>query len=156
MISDKLSQALSKQITSEFTASQQYLGIAVYFGQQSLDGWADFFYRQSEEEREHGLKIVRYLVDVEAEFELEPLGKATPQFASPVEAVRAALSWERQVTSQFHEMAELALEEKDYTTFQFLQWYLSEQIEEEATMQKLIDLIESGVNLFLAENHLPS
>jgi ferritin len=156
MISPKLTKLLNAQIGHEFAASQQYLAMAVYFAQQSLDKLAKFFYDQSEEEREHALKIVRFLVDVGAEFNFPAVSEANPKFKSAPDVAKAALKYEQKVTAQFHKMAETALSEKDFTTFQFLQWFLEEQVEEEATMGKLVDLLSSGANLFIAETLLPA
>jgi bacterioferritin B len=151
MISSRLEQLLVEQIGHEFTASQHYLGIAAYFGLQSLDKFADIFYKQSEEEREHALKIVHFLVDVDAAVAFPAIEEAKPDYESPLAAVQWALDNEKQVTKLFHNMAQASLEEKDYTTFQFLQWFIEEQVEEEASMQKLVDLVTTESNPFRAE-----
>ena len=155
MISKKLSKLLTAQVGHEFASSQDYLGIAAYFGLQSLDKWAGFFYRQSAEEREHALKIVRFLVDVDEKFSFPAVPESKAQFKSPLEAVKAAFNGEKRITKHFHTLAEAALSEKDYTTFEFIQWYIEEQVEEEATMQKLVDILETGINIFEAEEHIP-
>jgi bacterioferritin B len=155
MISSKLGDALNNQIASEFSASNHYLAIAAYFAQQSLDGWAGFFYRQSEEEREHGLKILRFLIDNGASVTLPAVGEAKTSFEDARAAVGAALESERKVSRQFDDMAAAATEEKDYRSLQFLQWFIEEQVEEEATMGKLVALVESGLNLFQAQSFLP-
>ncbi|AEB12246.1 ferritin [Marinithermus hydrothermalis] len=156
MISEKLREMLVDQIGAEHTAAQRYLAMAAYFARQGLDGWAAFFFRQSEEEREHAMRIVRFLLDVGADLTFPAVPEAQPRFASALEAVQKALAWEQEVTRSFHRMAETALAEKDYTTFQFLQWFIEEQVEEEATMGKLVQIVESGVNLFQAQAALPS
>ncbi|MDE0527776.1 MAG: ferritin [Truepera sp.] len=156
MISDALTKALNGQIASEFTASNHYLAIATYFALGSLDGWADFFYRQSEEERGHGLKILQFLIDNDAEVHLPAVAEARTDFADALEAVCSALTSERKVSGQFDALAALATENRDYRSLQFLQWFISEQVEEEASMGKLVDLVKSGVNLFEAQQHLPS
>ncbi|MCL5965224.1 MAG: ferritin [Deinococcus sp.] len=155
MISAELAKSLNEQVGHELTASQQYLAIAVYFAQQNLDGWAGLFYRQSEEEREHALKIVRFLVDAGVKFDIPATAKAAPSFKSAADAVKKAHQWELQVTQQFQEMARIATEKRDYTGFQFLQWFIEEQVEEVTTMEKLLALLESGINLFQAEALLP-
>ena len=80
--------------------------------------------------------------------------EARPQFASALEAVQKALAWEQEVTRSFHRMAETALAEKDYTTFQFLQWFIEEQVEEEASFAKLLDVIEMSQNVLQVEHHV--
>lgn len=156
MIPKKLSDLLAAQIGHELHASHYYLGIATYFSDLNLDRWADFFHRQSLEERGHALKIARFLLNVDARFEIPAVPKCPTRFKSPVEAARVSLSNEQKVTKQFHAIADAALEEKDYTSFQFVQWFLGEQIEEEATMQKLVDLLETGVNLLESQEHVPT
>lgn len=154
MISKELLHLLEAQVGHELEASHRYLGMAVYFAHQNLDGWAEWFYRQSEEERGHALRIIRFLVDVGAEFNLPAIAEVKTQFESPLEAVQKALAWEQQVTKQFHQMAQTALAQNDFTSFQFIQWFLEEQVEEEASMEKLVSIIQSGINLFQAESLL--
>ncbi|MCS7057937.1 MAG: ferritin [Meiothermus sp.] len=154
MISQTLQQMLNEQLTRELTASQQYLGMAAYAGSQNLEGWQAFFERQSEEEREHALKIFRFLVEVGAPVKLAALPEVKSEYASLLEATQTALAYEQKVTRDFQAMAQAALEEKDHTTYQFLQWYLEEQIEEESQFDRLVALLESGLNPFLAESLL--
>ena len=155
MLSEALAKALNKQIASEFSASNHYLAIATYFAQQSLDEWAAFFFRQSEEERMHGMKILTYLIDNDAEVHLPAINGARVEFSDALAAVSSALESEQKVTQQFNEMAMIATENKDYRGLQFLQWFINEQVEEESTMGKLIDLVKNGANLFQMQQYLP-
>lgn len=155
MISKKLGSLLEAQVGNELQASNMYLAIAVWFGQQSLDKWADFFYHQSEEEREHAMKIVRFLVDVGFPFNIPAVGASKSNYKDAKAAVNAAMKNEQTVTGQFKAMAEACMKEKDFTTFQFIQWFIEEQVEEEATMQKLLDILDSTSNAREAELHLP-
>lgn len=154
MITEKSAELLTEQIGSELAASHNYRGIALYFARQSLMGWAKLFLDQAAEEREHAEKIIAFLVDNEVPFDLPAVGAATTRYSSALEAAQAALDSERKVSGQFRTLASVSLEEDDYTTFQFLQWFIEEQVEEEAKMQALIDLINSGINLFQAESLL--
>lgn len=155
MLSIPLAQALNKQIASEFSASNHYLAIAAYFAKQSLDDWAGFFFRQAEEERMHGMKILNYLIDNDAEVHLPAVAEARTDFDDALKAVSSALESEHKVTRQFNDMAAIASDNKDYRGLQFLQWFISEQVEEEATMGKLMDLVKSGLNLFQAQQYIP-
>ncbi len=155
MLTKPLAQALNEQIGSEFSASNHYLAIATYFAQRSLDEWAAFFFRQSEEERMHGMKILTYLIDNAAEVTLPAVGESRTDFADALTAVNSALESERTVTGQFNAMAALATEHDDYRGLQFLHWFIDEQVEEEANMGKLVDLVKSGINLFQAQQYLP-
>ena len=151
VISERLSKALIEQIGHELRAHQLYMGMAIYFKRQSLDRWAKLFNGQSLEEAGHAMKIIDFLVDNNITFDLPALKAATTRYGSAVEVARSALENERRVTAQFREMAALALSENDARGHQFLLWFVEEQVEEERKVQALIDLIESGINLFQAE-----
>ncbi len=151
MISKKLADLLRAQIKSELTAHQMYFAISLYFRRESLDGWGKLFHEQSMEEAGHAMKIMNFLLDTDTHFDLPALGGVPTKFGSAREAVEAALASERRVTKEFTKMAKVATEEADAVGFQFLQWFLEEQVEEEAKMIKILDLIDSGVNLFQAE-----
>jgi bacterioferritin B len=154
MITDRLKKMLIRQIASEVTAHAHYMAISVYFRQQSLDRWAQLFHKQSMEEAEHAQKIMDFLLDNDISFDMPGIPAQSSKFESATAACRSALESERRVSQQFQEMAVAATEEKDFRTFQFLQWFIEEQVEEESKMQKLIDLIESGVNLFQIQAQL--
>jgi len=151
MISDRLRDFLVEQIGHELTAHQDYMGISLHFQQQSLLRWARFFRDQSIEEAQHAAKIMDFLVDNEVVFDVPPLPGASAQFDSALAAAQAALEWERSVSERFRAASKLALDEGDATSHEFLQWFIAEQVEEEAKMLHVIDLIESGINLFQAE-----
>jgi len=150
MLTDTLRDMLIRQITSEVGAHSNYLAISIYFKRQSLDRWAQIFHKQALEEAGHATKIIQFLVDCNVEFDLPGIGGSSTRFASPVEACRSALESEQNVSGQFQAMAEAAVKVKDFRAFQFLQWFIEEQVEEESKIQKLIDLLESGVNPFQA------
>jgi ferritin len=154
MVTDRLKEMLVRQIASEIMAHTHYMAISIYFRQRSLDRWAELFYKQSTEEAGHANKIIAFLIDNQIEFDLPGMPSQPTQFESPLHACRSALESERRVSRQFQEMAVAATEEKDFRAFQFLQWFIQEQVEEESKVQKLIDLIESGVNLFQAQSEL--
>lgn len=156
MISDRLSALLVKQVASEFSAHQTYMGISIHFERQSLKRWAALFRAQAIEEAGHGEKIIAFLIDNEASFDLPPLRGATTHYASATAALEAALANELAVSKQFDAMAAAAREEDDHRVFQFLQWFIDEQVEEERTIRSLLDLVNSGINLFQAEPLLES
>jgi ferritin len=154
MIADTPQKLLVAQVAHELSAHQTYMGISLYFTRESLNGWAKFFHDQATEEAEHAWKIIGFLVDNEVDFTLPPVGGATTDYGSAREAVETAQASERAVTGQFEAMANAAREAGDNRTLQFLQWFIEEQVEEERTMAALLDLIDSGINLFDAEAHL--
>jgi ferritin len=151
MISKRLAKLLVEQVGSEFGAHQRYLGIAVYFERQSLDRFGKLFRAQSVEEAQHGQKIIDFLVDHDVDFALPAVKSSPTSYASALEALEVTLASEQAVTAAFEAMAAAAIAEKDHTTFQFLQWFIEEQVEEERKARGLIDLVSSGINLFQAE-----
>ncbi len=154
MISERLAKLLVEQIGHELAAHQAYLGVSLYFERQSLEGWARLFHGQSVEEAEHAGKIMAFLLDNEVAFDLPPIGGAPTRYESASAAIQAALDSELRVTGQFNAMAGAAQAEADHRTFQFLQWFIDEQVEEERTMRRLLDLVGSGINLFQAQAYL--
>lgn len=154
MVSQRLADLLIAQIQHELTAHQHYMAISLYFDRQSLKGWAKLFREQAMEEAQHADRIMRFLTDVDIPFDLPALPGASTRFESARAAIESALASEKRVTSQFEHMATVATEEKDFTGFRFLQWFLEEQVEEEDKMRSLLDLVDSGINLFQAQDHL--
>jgi bacterioferritin B len=155
MLSNPLTQALQQQIGYEFAASQTYLGMAAYFHSQNLEKWAKFFENQSAEEHEHALKIFHFLLETGSPVQLPAIPEVPVQYTNALETLQKSLEQEQKVTKSFQNMAAMSLKEADFTGFGFLQWFLTEQVEEEATFERLIALVESGINLFQAENLLP-
>lgn len=151
MISDKLGSLLVEQIGSELTAHQTYMGISIHFERHSLKRWAALFRAQAIEEAGHAEKILAFLLDNEVSFDLPALHGATTHYTDAVEALEAALASEIRVSAQFDAMAAAAREQGDHRAFQFLQWFIDEQVEEERTIRGLLDLVGSGINLFQAE-----
>jgi ferritin len=128
MIGEQLSKLLVAQVSSELGAHQVYLGISLYFERQSLKGWAKVFRDQSVEEAGHASKIVAFLLDNEVEFDLPGLPAATTHYKSATDAVGVALASEVKVTGQFNAMATAAVAAADHRGFQFLQWFIDEQV----------------------------
>ena len=151
MLSADLRKLLIAQIGNELAAHQLYLAIAIYFERQSLDAWGKLFSRQSVEEAQHAQKIIDFLVDNDVDFDLPALKATSTRFDSPAAAARRALESERTVAGQFDRAAGVAVAANDHRGFEFLQWFIAEQVEEETKVQHIVDLIESGINLFQAE-----
>ena len=154
MISDAAQKLLVAQVAHELSAHQTYMGISLYFTRESLNGWAKFFHEQAVEEAGHGWKIINYLIDNEVEFALPQVGGAATTYKTAREAVEVAQASERRVTGQFEALADAARDAKDNRSLQFVQWFIEEQVEEERMAAALLDLIDSGINLFQAEAHL--
>jgi len=148
-------ERLNEQIGHEFAAAQQYLAIAVYYDDETLPRLAAFFYAQALEERNHALMMVQYLLDAGAQAPIP--GVAAPQtgFGDVVAPVVLALAQERRVTDQINALAANARQEGDYSSEQFMQWFIKEQIEEVASMNDLLKVVTRAQdNPLLAEEYL--
>jgi ferritin len=148
-------ERLNEQVGNEFTASQQYVAVAVYYDAETLPRLAAFFYAQAVEERNHAMMMLQYLLDA-GEAVAVP-GTAAPRtgFADVVEPVSIALEQERKVSDQIAGLAGVARESGDYQSEGFMQWFLKEQVEEVATMSDLLRVVERGrENPLLVEEHL--
>ncbi|MDH6195337.1 ferritin [Mycobacterium frederiksbergense] len=144
---------IQDQIRSEFTASQQYVAIAVYFDGEDLPQLAKHFYAQAVEERNHAMMLVQYLLDRDVEAEIPGIDAVCNRFDTARDALALALSQERTVTEQISRLASVAREEGDYLGEQFMQWFLKEQIEEVASMATLVRIADrAGANLFHIED----
>jgi bacterioferritin B len=149
----KFHKLLQEQIRSEFTASQQYVAIAVHFDGVDLPQLAKHFYAQAVEERNHAMMLVQYLLDRDIEVEIPGVDGVRNVFESPLAALRLALDQERTVTEQISSLASAARDEGDYLGEQFMQWFLKEQVEEVATITTLVRIAErAGDNLFHLED----
>jgi ferritin len=154
MISDSMVAALNDQVRREFQAAQNYLAMATHLDGKSLEHLAGFFYGQAEEERAHAMKIVRYLLDLGQQPTIPGLELPTAEFAGIKEVVAASLAQEQGVTAAIHELVDGALTGKDHATYQFLLWFVDEQVEEEATFGKLLDIIEMSENVLQVESYV--
>jgi ferritin len=152
-------QRLQEQIGYEFAASQQYIANAVYYDAQTLPRLAAFFYAQAVEERNHAMMMVKYLLDADAEVSIPGVSEPESRFADIVAPVALALEQERRVSDQIAALMSVARDEGDFTSEQFVQWFLKEQVEEVATMSSLLAVIERSADTpmvvedYLAREH---
>jgi bacterioferritin B len=133
---------LNEQIANEFAAHQQYVACAVYYDADTLPELARFFYRQAMEERDHAMMMVRYLLDTDAEVRVPGVSAPQNGFEDVVAPIALALDQEKRVTQQINELAGIARAENDFTSEQFMQWFIKEQVEEVATMSDLLRVAE--------------
>lgn len=153
IINQRVTDAMNAQIQSEFGASQQYIAIAIYFDEESLPDLAQFFYMQSEEEREHAMKFVHFLLETGAKPIIPSLPDMRNEFGSAAEAVQFALDQEIKVTNQINNIMAIAKEENDFASHNFLQWFVEEQVEEVDSMTTLLQTIKhAGSSLLLVED----
>jgi len=154
MLSDEMIDELNDQIGRELAASNQYLAMAIHLDGNSLKELAGFFYAQSEEEREHAMKFVQYMLQADATPEVPALPRPQGDFESIERIAEISLEQEREVTRCIHALVDRALSEKDHTTNHFLQWFVEEQLEEEATFSEMLDVIRQTENLLLVEQYV--
>jgi len=153
--SSKFHALLADQVRNEFTASQQYVALAVWFDAADLPRLASHFYRQAIEERNHAMMIIQYLLDNDLPVFVPPVDDVRNDFSSVHELVSLALAQEKRVTAEITELARAARADGDYLGEQFVQWFLKEQIEEVAVMSTLLTVVErAGDNLFHVEDFL--
>jgi ferritin len=155
LASDELIAAFNRQIGNEIHASLQYTSIAAHFDAENLPQLAAFFARQATEEREHALKFVRFVVDVGGRVAIPAIAAPRHDFASAADAVRLSLEWERTVTDQIYGLVEIARAENNYIALRFLDWFVTEQLEEITLMDQLLSLVErAGDNLLFVDDYL--
>jgi ferritin len=142
MTSERFVDALNAQISREFAAAHQYTAIGAYYAAETYPQLTTFFYDQAEEEREHAMKMVNYLLDRNARVDFTEVSAPQTQFPDHVAPIKLALEQERQVTVHIADLFTVARETNDYLAEQFLHWFLEEQVEEEASMSDLLAVAE--------------
>ena len=157
IISGSMNEAINRQIGREFAASLQYISMATYFDGEGLTQLSDFFYRQADEERDHAMRFVKYLVDAGGQVAIPPVAGPQNEFPDIKSAISLALDWEREVTRDINEMMKLAVEESDFISQNQLSWFINEQLEELATMDNLLKVIQhAGDNVLYIEDYVAS
>jgi ferritin len=158
MISEKMEKMLNDQIAKEFFASSYYLSIASWCETKGYDGTAKFFYLQSQEEREHAMKFFHYVNELDGHAVVPALDEPPSDFSSYKKIFELSLETERQNTKAIHKIVERSIEEKDYSTQNFLQWFVDEQVEEENLFMGILDKIEiigtEGPGLYMLDKDL--
>jgi len=156
-INQKLNDAINAQIGEELKASNAYANMAAFFNGRGLLRLAGMFFEQSAEEREHAMKFLHYLLDLEGDVAIPAIPATPDSFGNAKAAFQAALAWEKDVTSKINHLMDLAVEAKDYASQDFLMWYVTEPVEEEATMTHLVTLAETLGDHpeIMLENYLP-
>jgi bacterioferritin B len=155
LTSKKIIDAINEQIGYEFSASLQYFAIAAHFGAEALPQLSGHFFRQAEEEKGHALRFMKYVVDVGGRVVIPAIDAPKSKFKTAREAVKLSLDQEIHVTQQINGLVELARKENDYITINFLQWFLTEQLEEVSSMDNLLKIIErAGNDLLQADEYL--
>lgn len=141
MVSKNIEKALNEQVKIEAESSQIYLAMACWAEVQGLEGIAGFMYSQADEERDHMLKLVKFINERGGHAQISALTAPNGSFASFKEMFEKLFEHEVYVSNSINELVHISLQEKDYATHNFLQWYVAEQIEEEAMARTILDKI---------------
>ncbi len=141
-LSLELQKSLNEQLNRELYAQYAYLAMAAYFLEQDLEGFGAFFLRQSSEEYEHAHRLFQYLMEKGIPFEPLPIEIPPKRFESPLACFQAALTYEQKVTLSYYNLYKQARDKEAFELEVFLTWYLQEQHEEEALMQKWVKKLE--------------
>jgi ferritin len=158
MISKKIQDAFNEQIQAEMYSSYLYLSMAACFHSVGMDGMAQWMHVQTKEENAHAMKFFKHIVDRGGRVELLAIEKPTFDWASPLEAFKAAYEHELYITGRINNLVKLAAEEGDNAASIFLQWFVTEQVEEEANTSKIVLMLEkikeSANGLFMLDHNL--
>ena len=142
MLSKKIETAINDQINAEFWSAHLYLSMSAWFTGKNLPGFSNWMYVQYKEEDTHALKFFRYVNERGGQVKLQPIAAIPTEWKTATDVFKQTLEHERVVTSRIYKIMELALEEKDYATVNFLQWYVNEQVEEEATAEDYLNKLK--------------
>jgi ferritin len=160
MISQKIQKALNEQLNEEFYSSYFYLSMSAYFESKDLQGFAQWFRLQADEEYAHAMKIFDYVYQIGGEVKLLKIDGPKTNWETFLEVFQDTFEHEQKVTKSINKLLELAYAEKDHATINFLQWFVSEQVEEEATAMQNVKKMEmigdNGAGLFMLDKELGS
>ena len=142
MLSEKMISLMNEQINKEFYSAYLYLDFSNYFKARGLDGFANWYMIQAQEERDHAMLFYQYLQNESQPVTLEAIAKPDKIFASDMDVLRAGLEHEEYVTSLINDIYSAAYDVKDFRTMQFLDWFVKEQGEEETNAHDMITKME--------------
>jgi len=144
MPSKKMLSALNSHMKEEFYSGYFYLAMTAYFEAENLPGFAKWFKVQAQEELEHAMKFFAYINEVGGKATLQAIPAPPANFKSITEIIKTGLAHEKKVTAAIHKLMGQAKAEKDYPTEIFLQWFVTEQVEEEANFAEALHMVEVG------------
>lgn len=158
MISDKIQQAFNKQVNAEFFSAYLYLSMAAYFESLNLPGFANWMRCQSQEELIHAMKFYSFISERNGTVTLTAIDGPPTQWESPLAAFRDANLHEQKVTSMINNLVDLAIQERDHASNAFLQWFVTEQVEEESSSDQVVQKLKlagsEGSGLFMIDQEL--
>ena len=154
MLKKKVEDICNRQVEREGYSSNLYLAMASWAETKGLAGIAAWLYAQAEEEKEHAMKLLHYVVETGGAADLLPIPAPTAKITSAEAAFQAALNWEVEVTGQINALVDLAKKQNDYLAQNFLNWFVDEQLEEVTTMEKYLAMVKKmgDKNIILLEH----
>lgn len=158
MISKSLQKKMVEQLNREFHSAYIYLGMSAYCTKEGYNGSSNWFLIQYQEEVSHAMKLFRYLQDQDADIVLPDIKAVDVGFKSLLDAFEKTLSHEQSMTKSLNVLSDLALKDKDHATYNLLQWYVTEQVEEEASVKEIIDNLklvgDNGYGIYTLDKEL--
>jgi ferritin len=158
MLDAKIESALNEQINHELASAYLYLSMAAHFEAENLPGSAKWMRRQAGEEQAHAMKIFDYITDRDGRVRLQAVAQPPVEFRSTMDVWERTLAHEQKVSSLIHALYALAVEAKDYPTQALMQWFVTEQVEEEKTARSILEQVrrigEASSALFFLDRHL--
>ena len=156
----EMEQAFNSHLNAEFFSAYLYLSMANYFAAENLEGMASWMRVQSEEERMHAMKFVDFINDRGGRVSLQQIDQPAIEWDSPLKAFQDAYDHECLISSKINALVDLAGKENDHAAHNFLQWFVSEQVEEEATAQRIVEQLkrvgDNPVGLMIVDQQLGS
>lgn len=160
MLKEKIEKSLNIQLNQELYAFYSYLAMSAYFDSLNLNGFANWMRMQAEEEKAHAMKFYDYILHANGKVDLQKIEAPKNSWKSAQEVFQDTFENEKKVTESIYEIVDLAIAEKDHATHNFLQWFISEQVEEEGTTLKILEKIKFIGNnqgaLFILDRELGS
>ena len=154
----KIQKAFNKQINEELYSSYLYLSMSAYFEAENLKGMANWMRVQAQEELTHAMKFFHFIYDRDGKVTLTELRAPKVKWTSPLNAFEDALSHEKKISAFINDLVDLSLKESDHAANTFLQWFVNEQVEEEASAKEIVDKLkfagDNKVTLFMMDNEL--
>ena len=158
MLSKAIQDAINDQINKELYSSYLYLAMSTYYAESNFSGFASWMKVQSTEEYGHAMKFYGYVIERNGHVELETIEKPNAKFKSPADVFKQVLEHEQKVTAMINKLYELAIKEKDYPTQIMLEWFITEQLEEEKSAGDILEQLkmvgDSPVSLIMMDRQL--
>jgi ferritin len=142
MIKENINQALNEQMNRELQSFHFYLAVSSYFFHQNLDGFGLWMLKQADEEKEHAMKFYRHIIERGGKVHFMAIQESNTEFNSPLHAFEEVLNHERKVTGHINTIMDMAQSEKDHATIVFMQWFVSEQVEEENSVEGIVNKLK--------------